>query len=56
MKICEKCGVEIDTKTNRAKWSDGYWAWLCKDCMAKMQAVFRKYEREKKQKETGQPF
>jgi hypothetical protein len=53
---CERCGVILDTKTNRARWTDGFWSYLCKDCMALMQSSFRRYKREQKELKTGVGF
>ena len=53
---CEVCKVEIDTKTNRARWSDNYWAWLCKECMTRFNANCIEYERKQRLKKTGCEF
>lgn len=54
---CEKCGVELDTKTNRARDSYGYWLYMCKDCYDNwFMPPIREYARKQKELETGVGF
>jgi hypothetical protein len=54
---CEFCNIEIDTRTNRAKFSDGYWSYMCKSCYQnRFMAGIRAYQIKQKEKETGCGF
>lgn len=55
-KHCEICNVELDTRTNRARWTDGYWSMLCKECMSGFLQRCRDSQRRQKELKTGVGF